>query len=102
MSVRTVIRQAEWTIGADSAEGASPPIREVECTTCHEQSELTTDQLAGDVWAMRHAARHDGHRSFREIVTAFLRVTPAPDNPLYQEEARLTAARRPESTTNPV
>ncbi|WP_175409724.1 hypothetical protein [Streptomyces sp. TRM64462] len=88
MSVRSIIRQAELTIGPAGAGGASPPIREVECTTCHERSKPTTDQLAGDVWAIRHAARHHGHRGFREIVTAFLRVTTALGNPLYEELVR--------------
>ncbi|MFF2522414.1 DUF7848 domain-containing protein [Streptomyces liangshanensis] len=65
-----------WTIGADRSDGASPPIREVECTACHDASEPTTDQSVGDVWALKHTGA-TGHTGFREVVTAFLQVTPA-------------------------
>lgn len=85
MAVRSVIRMADWTIGADRTPGASPPIREVECTSCRERSDADTGQLGPDVWAIGHAGA-TGHTSFREFVTAFLRVIPAPGNPLYQEQ----------------
>lgn len=70
------MRLARWTIGADRSEGASPPIREVECTTCPATSEPTTDQSAGDIWAIGHTGE-TGHTGYREVVTAFLRVAPA-------------------------
>ncbi|MGW7366710.1 DUF7848 domain-containing protein [Streptomyces sp. NPDC054841] len=74
MTAHTVIRRAEWTIGADRSAGVSAPIREVECTTCYERSEASTGQLGPDSWAIAHTGR-TGHTGFREIVTAFLRVT---------------------------
>jgi cytochrome c2 len=86
VTVRSVIKSAEWTIGADRSDGASPPIREIQCTTCHERSEPSTGQLGPDVWAIAHTGA-TGHDGFREIVTAFLRVVPAPGNPLYEEQA---------------
>ncbi|OII69973.1 hypothetical protein BJP39_15380 [Streptomyces sp. CC77] len=79
------MREAEWVIGADRGEGAPrSPVRETECATCHERSEAGDEQLGADLWAIRHAAR-TRHTGFREIVTAFLRVAPAPGNPLYDE-----------------
>ncbi|MGW7363059.1 DUF7848 domain-containing protein [Streptomyces sp. NPDC054841] len=79
----TIIKRAGWTLGADRSEGVSPPIREMECTTCMERSEARTGQLGPDSWAISHTGR-TGHTGFREIVTAFLRATPAPGNPLYE------------------
>ncbi|WP_151898239.1 MULTISPECIES: hypothetical protein [unclassified Streptomyces] len=92
MTVRSVIREAEWVIGADRSEGAPPsPIRETECTTCQERSAASCEQPGPDLWAIRHAAR-TRHTGFREVVTAFPRVTPAPGNPLYGRGERGRAA----------
>ncbi|MGW7363608.1 DUF7848 domain-containing protein [Streptomyces sp. NPDC054841] len=79
----TIIRLADWTLGPDRSEGVSAPIREIECTTCYERSEASTEQVGPDSWAIAHTGR-TGHNGFREIVTAFLRVTPAPGNPLHE------------------
>jgi hypothetical protein len=84
VSVRAVVKLADWTIGPDREEGASPPVRETECTSCHERSEPSNGQPGPDAWAIAHTGA-TGHTGFREIVTAFLRVTPAPGNPLYRE-----------------
>ncbi|MHC0433290.1 DUF7848 domain-containing protein [Streptomyces sp. O3] len=81
MNTNTVYRFADWTIGRDYTPGASPPIREIECTTCLQRSDPSVSQLPPDRWALTHAGA-TGHTGFREIVTAFLRVTPAPGNPL--------------------
>ncbi|WP_327375666.1 hypothetical protein OG393_17950 [Streptomyces sp. NBC_01216] len=83
MNAGTVYRFADWTIGRDRAPGVSAPIREMECTTCLERSEPGTSQLQPDRWALAHAGT-TGHTGFREIVTVFLRVTPAPGNPLHR------------------
>lgn len=76
----TVIKLADWTIGPDREEGASPPVREVECTTCGWRSEPSTRQLITDTLALQHAGR-TSHTGYREITTAFLRVVPAEGNP---------------------
>ncbi|HET6359213.1 MAG TPA: hypothetical protein VFG16_34280 [Streptomyces sp.] len=85
MAVRSIIKRAEWTLGPDRSEGASPSIREIQCTTCHERSEASTGQLGPDAWAIAHTGATT-HTGFREIVTAFLRVVPAPGNPLHREQ----------------
>ncbi|WP_251021383.1 hypothetical protein [Streptomyces sp. ISL-98] len=77
MTPRSIIKKATWTLGADHSQGASPPIREIECTTCQDRSEASTDQLGPDSWALHHAGL-TGHTGYREIVTAFLRATPGP------------------------
>ncbi|MFI7366492.1 hypothetical protein ACIBO4_30535 [Streptomyces sp. NPDC050149] len=85
MSIRSVIRFADWTISADRTPGASGPVYEVECTTCLEASDTDEGPTAPEDWALRHTGRNPGHRGYRAIITSFLRVTPAPGNPLRQE-----------------
>lgn len=71
---RSIIRRADWTLTADRSEGASPPIRVIECTTCAGQSPTSTGQMEPESWALKHAGS-TGHTGFREDVTAFLRAT---------------------------
>lgn len=87
MSPRSVIRPAPWTIGVDTTPGASGPVHEIECTTCMERSDADEERTPPEDWALRHAGRNTGHRSYRAIITSFLRVTPAPSNPLCEEGA---------------
>lgn len=82
---RAVIRYADWMISPDREPGASGPLYELECTTCHESSEAAEEPVAPEDWAFRHTGRHTDHRGYRAIVTSFFRVTPAPGNPLCEE-----------------
>lgn len=86
MSVRSVLRHEDWTIGVDREDGASGPVYEIECTSCMERSDADEAKRPPEDWAMRHAGQHHDHRSYRAIATSFLRVTPAPGNPLYEGE----------------
>lgn len=76
---RTVMRYAEWTIGQDTSEGASPPLYEVECTTCDAKSGVS--ESAGDAqdWALQHSGRNPSHTGFRGINTTFWRTTMGGD-----------------------
>jgi len=85
MSIRAVIRHADWTIGPDRTPGASGPIYEVECTTCGETSGAAEERTSPEDWALRHTGRNTGHRGYRAIATSFVRVEPAPGNPLYEQ-----------------
>ncbi|MFF4602600.1 hypothetical protein ACFY12_07575 [Streptomyces sp. NPDC001339] len=77
---------APWTIGPDrSDEDTTSPLRRIECTTCGEKSENGVEQVGPDMWAISHAVR-TSHRGFREVVTALLRVVPAPGNPYHGKE----------------
>ncbi|WP_458337639.1 DUF7848 domain-containing protein [Streptomyces sp. 372A] len=67
MSVRAVIRDADWMIGVDRTPGASGPVYEVECTTCGETSDAAEDRTSPEDWALRHAGRNPSHRSYRAI-----------------------------------
>lgn len=84
MSPRAVIRYADWTIGPDRTPGASGPIYELECTTCGEASDAAEERTPPEDWAFTHTGRNTDHRSYRAIGTSFLRVEPAPGNPLYE------------------
>ncbi|WP_329402766.1 hypothetical protein [Streptomyces melanogenes] len=83
--MRSVIRYAEWTLGADTTPGASAPIHVMECTTCLDTSPPSDTRDGPEDWAIRHTARHHDHAGFRAVVTSFGRVTPAPGNPLYEQ-----------------
>jgi hypothetical protein len=85
MSVRSVIRHADWTIAADREPGASGPVYELECTTCLDRSDAAEERTPPEDWALSHTGRKTDHRGYRAITTAFFRVTPAPGNPLYEE-----------------
>lgn len=85
MATRSVIRLADWAIGPDRTHGAAAPVYEVECNTCEETSDEHNGPISPEDWALRHAGRNPNHRDYRAIITSFLRVTPAPGNPLYQE-----------------
>ncbi|MFI6967263.1 hypothetical protein [Streptomyces sp. NPDC050255] len=80
-----MIRRALWTIGVDATPGASGPVYEIECTSCLDRSDAEEERTPPEDWALNHTGRHTDHRSYRAIVTSFIRVTPAPGNPLYEE-----------------
>ena len=83
MSVRSVIRAADWTLGLDAEEGApKQPLHEAQCTTCGAASGASQGRrLPAEVWALKHTGQRPGHRSFRAVETTFWRFRPAPGNP---------------------
>lgn len=87
MSVRSIIKFADWILGIDRSAGAPGPIFELACTTCQESSEARDNKADPEVWALAHTGRHTDHRSFRSTTTVFFRTAPAPGNPLYTEPA---------------
>ncbi|WNI30245.1 hypothetical protein [Streptomyces sp. ITFR-6] len=85
MSTRSVIHFADWAITVDRTPGASGPVYEVECTTCREASDADERPRPPEDWALRHTGRNPDHRGYRAVITSFLRVAPAPGNPLHRE-----------------
>lgn len=85
MTVRSVIRLTDWTIGPDRTPRASGPVYEVECATCLQTSDAAEGPIPPEDWALRHAGRNSYHRSYRAVITSVLRVTPAPGGPLHEE-----------------
>ncbi|MFC0845375.1 hypothetical protein ACFH04_16890 [Streptomyces noboritoensis] len=71
-------------LGTDTTPGASGPIYEMECTTCLDTSPASGERAGPEDWAIRLTARHHDHAGFRALVTAFVRVTPAPGDPLHK------------------
>lgn len=86
MTIRSVIRHADWMIAPDRTPGASGPVYEVECTTCGKSSDAAEGPTPPEDWALRHTGRHTGHRGYRAIITSFVRVTLAPGNPLHEAQ----------------
>ncbi|WP_371654647.1 MULTISPECIES: hypothetical protein [unclassified Streptomyces] len=87
MSLHSVIRYADWILGADTAPGASGPVYVMECTKCLDASPPSGEKAEPEDWAIKHTTRHHDHGGFRALMTSFARVTPAPGNPLYKEPA---------------
>jgi hypothetical protein len=72
-------RAVVWALVPDPEEGASPPIYELECTTCLDTSAADEDAEVTRGWALDHADRN-GHLGFRGVHTSFWRVLPAVEN----------------------
>jgi hypothetical protein len=83
-----VLQFAEWMIGTERDEHghAVSAVHEVQCTACEEMSDPSIEQGLTDRWALRHAEL-TGHYGFRETITGPLVVSPAPTNPLFEQEA---------------
>lgn len=73
---RSVIRHVPWTIAADTSEGASPPLYEMQCTTCDESSGAAEDGGTPQQWALEHSGR-TRHTGYRGIGTTFWRTSIA-------------------------
>lgn len=69
----SVLQPGGWALEVDTS--GSPPIFEVECTSCLDRCDASndTDSLKRDQWCIRHA-RKTGHTGYREIRTGFLRA----------------------------
>jgi hypothetical protein len=52
------MRHVPWTIAQDLSEGASPPLYEMECTTCDESSGAVEDGAGAQQWALEHSGRN--------------------------------------------
>jgi hypothetical protein len=87
MSTRAVIKFAEWTLSEETAEGVTRGIFLMECLTCGAVSERVDSESAPvEMWALHHTGRNLAHRQFKLYTEWFLRVDPAPGNPLRQLE----------------
>ncbi|MGW2184703.1 DUF7848 domain-containing protein [Streptomyces sp. NPDC001719] len=72
MAARPVLRFADWRLRFDVT--GSPPIFEMECTSCDTSSEASEAPAVPQEWAMKHAGR-TGHTMFRAVNTSFFRAT---------------------------
>ncbi|MBW8738401.1 MAG: hypothetical protein JF621_15185 [Streptomyces turgidiscabies] len=93
---RSIIRAAEWTLGAETAEGAPEGIYSAECITCGAQAQPTdNERLPVEVWALKHTGLNPTHRQFKAMVETFWRVTPAEGNPYRESDAQEAAQGTP-------
>lgn len=82
---RSIIRAAQWTLGAETAEGAPQGIYSAECMTCGAHAQPTDNvRLPVEVWALKHTGLNPTHRQYKATAETFWRVTPTGDNP-YRE-----------------
>ncbi|MEW1778369.1 hypothetical protein [Streptomyces sp. NPDC086777] len=94
--MRAIITAAEWSLGADTAEGAPSAIHSAECLTCGAQAQPTDDErLPVEIWALKHTGQNPAHRQFKAMTETFWRVTPGNGNPYAgQETVRTTPNAR--------
>ncbi|MGW1621000.1 DUF7848 domain-containing protein [Streptomyces sp. NPDC002172] len=94
--MRAIIAAAEWTLGAETAEGAPSGIYSAECLTCGAQAQPTDDErLPVEIWALKHTGQNPAHRQFKAMTETFWRVTPGNGNPYAgQETAQVTLNAR--------
>lgn len=85
---RSIIRAAEWTLGAETSEGAPTGIYSAECITCGARAQPTDNEpLPVEVWALKHTGLNPSHRQYKSMVETFWRVTPAEGNPYREIDA---------------
>ncbi|MFI1968842.1 hypothetical protein BLA24_24340 [Streptomyces cinnamoneus] len=75
MSVHTVIRWADWTIGPDTAPDVPAVTFAMHCTTCDAASGKDGDFETVRDWAFRHVGRHPSHTGYREVIHRHWRAT---------------------------
>ncbi|AVZ73986.1 hypothetical protein SLUN_19260 [Streptomyces lunaelactis] len=89
MAPHTIITAAEWTLTAETAEGAPQAIFSAVCLTCGAEAQpVDGERLPVEVWALKHTGLHPTHRQFKAVTECFWRVDPAPSNPYRETESR--------------
>ncbi|MBW8795962.1 MAG: hypothetical protein JF597_20915 [Streptomyces sp.] len=84
--MRALITAAEWTLGAETGEGAPSGIHSAECLICGAQAQPTDDErLPVEIWALKHTGLNPTHRQFKAVAETFWRVTPAHGNPYARQ-----------------
>lgn len=76
--MRSLSRFVMWRLTRDTSPGAPQNIlRQVECTTCVETSEVV-DLHSGvaEDWALAHSGKNPSHTGYRATSTSFWRTTP--------------------------
>ncbi|MFF7980129.1 hypothetical protein ACFZDK_13510 [Streptomyces sp. NPDC007901] len=92
--MRAIITAAEWTLGAETAEGAPSGIYSAVCLKCGAQAQPTdNERLPVEVWALKHTGLNPAHRQFKAVAETFWRVTPAEGNPYAETDSRAHPAR---------
>jgi hypothetical protein len=85
VSTRSVMRIAEWTLAEETAEGATRAMFRMECLACGATSgHVDNVSEPVEMWALKHTGRNLTHRQFKLFTEWFMRVSPAPSNPLYE------------------
>ncbi|MGP3967904.1 DUF7848 domain-containing protein [Streptomyces sp. 6N223] len=84
---RAIIKHVPWHLGEETAPGAPRGIFRVECVACGAKSQIVDNEsVPVEMWALQHTGRNIHHRQFKLFTEWFLRVSPAPGNPLYELE----------------
>jgi hypothetical protein len=86
---RSIIKAAEWALGAETGEGSPEAIFSAACLACGAESQPTdNDRLPVEIWALKHTGSNPTHRQFKASAETFWRVTPTGDNPYREVDAQ--------------
>ncbi|MFI1398493.1 hypothetical protein [Streptomyces sp. NPDC020681] len=89
MAPHTIIKAAEWTLTAESGEGAPQATFSAICLKCGAEAEPADgERLPVEVWTLKHTGLHPTHRQFKAATEYFWRVDPAPGNPYLAAEGQ--------------
>jgi len=72
---RTVLRFVAWTIAPNEAPDAEPTTHAIQCAVCGEKSLAFEEIGPAQLWALKHAGRHQDHHTYRQIATRSWRAT---------------------------
>lgn len=72
-----------WTLAIDFSADAPPPLYGLECVTCAEAPERTTNREPLEVWALAHTARNHDHRAYVAATVTAYRVFPVVGSPIF-------------------
>lgn len=82
---RSIVKEAHWTLGAETGEGAPQAIYSAVCVACGVEAPASdNDPALVEVWTLKHTGLNPSHRQYKAMVETYWRVTPAEGNP-YRE-----------------
>lgn len=76
--------RAWWTLSLDFSADALPPLYGLECVTCGEAPERTTERDPLETWALTHTARNHDHRAYVAATVTAYRAFPVIGNPIFE------------------
>ncbi|WP_171114654.1 MULTISPECIES: hypothetical protein [unclassified Streptomyces] len=86
---RSLIREAEWTLGPETGEEAPHAIYSAVCIACGAEAPAQdNDPEPVEIWALKHSGLNPSHRQYKAMVETYWRVTPAEGNPYRELDAQ--------------
>lgn len=85
---RSIIKEAEWTLGPETGEGAPQAIYSAVCLDCGAEAPASDNAPEPvEIWALKHTGLHPAHRQYKATVETYWRTMPAEGNPYRELDA---------------